>query len=56
MSDGMILWAIVIAYMAFIFFKGVSKVRKVHEVFSCVNAKQLAFDFASNTRLTRTRS
>jgi Na+/proline symporter len=29
MSDGMILWAIVIAYMAFIFFKGVSKVRKV---------------------------
>jgi Na+/proline symporter len=29
MSDGMILWAIVIAYMVFIFFKGVSKARKI---------------------------
>jgi len=29
MSDGMILWTIVIAYMVFIFVKGVSKARKV---------------------------
>jgi len=31
MSDGMILWAIVIAYMVFIFVKGVSKARKVED-------------------------
>ena len=29
MTDGMILWTIVIAYMVFIFIKGVSKAGKV---------------------------
>ena len=31
MSDGMILWAIVIAYMVFIFVKGISKARKIRD-------------------------